>query len=1164
MIQVYNGFNTDFNKNGRILNNVSSCYIIEELNGAYYLELEHYKDKQEKYKELKGWNIIKADGQLFRIPNIENIQEDNIKIKVTAYHIFYDLLNDFIEDRRIENSTVENALRTAIEINPKFIVGECDIESINTAYFIKENPVKVIFDKILPRWGGELYRNNYEVAIRKNIGKDTGILIKYGKNIKGFKEHIDYTGVATRILPIGKNGLTIELVNGGDKYLYSPRRQGYLFPIQSYQEYPFEATREVKFEEIEDATELKNEAMKLWGIIDVPKVTYEINLIDLSKTIEYKEFKYLYSLRVGDIVKIRHEIFNVDLEAKVIKTKKNVLTGILEEIVLGDYRDNFAKTINNIAKSLNETQTYVEKIDEELQDTKTIVFQNQEQISLQAQRIENIETNTNELEQRISEAELKITPESIVSTVRSSTSYNNDLQGIKQSTIEQLSDEINLKVDKDGIISAINMSPEGIKIETNKLSIIPSNGNNLILGSNFLDLKNFPTYEHAIPSVNRTISIRNDGWTGYENALQIWMERTNFSYFEYGVGQEVALKPYTTYTLSGYIAGHRSEKIVFVQSLPSGNLLTLQQFSDIFGRENLSDWQYFKLTFTTGAETRHFIKICIKDGNWSDSFLWLKKLKLEEGEFATPWCLNENEIITNNVIIDSSGITIKSNNGETVLTSEGINASKITTGYISADKIKGNTLTLGGSNNTNGTFVLKNSSNNNIVSMDNTGISIKTGGLYLLNTNNELVGNFNEDSGNTRLETDMIIASDIQCPTIIKKYSKQQTVFYVNGTNGNDLNDGTSTNPKKTIGSIIASLDKYLDKDIFIYVYGTCDEIVYVAGFIGNGSITISFQGNSTTNTILNGGIHVYNNMIRVHISGTGRSYNTIQATSTLFPVYATHTTYLYLGNVKLDARGLAESALSVFNARVYGGWFSVVGGTKQCMAIKGLSTAYFTDVWGVGDINIEGSSSLTFKTKRPQGSIVNEGGWYQEQGTVTQTSDTGATTPTTKTETIYAIDTWSYNHKYKNWKSDNRRPYHGQWESYGLTQGFILYNASDVDKFKNKTISKVTLFIRRYNGGGYSSALDNGLTLRYHNLNSLGGNEPPTNFISITNIYRPAWGASATIDITNDTIKNALKAGSSTFRGFSFYTTDTLSTNYCILEDYNACNYALTVTYSG
>lgn len=97
MINVYDSKETNFEANGLVvLNDCKSCFITQEINGNYFLDLEYPIDSRGKYKYLQGWNIIKADGQLFRIPIQTNTQQNNsLSVQVTANHVFYDLANDY-------------------------------------------------------------------------------------------------------------------------------------------------------------------------------------------------------------------------------------------------------------------------------------------------------------------------------------------------------------------------------------------------------------------------------------------------------------------------------------------------------------------------------------------------------------------------------------------------------------------------------------------------------------------------------------------------------------------------------------------------------------------------------------------------------------------------------------------------------------------------------------------------------------------------------------------------------------------------------------------------------------------------------------------------------------------------------------------------------------
>jgi hypothetical protein len=91
---------------------------------------------------------------------------------------------------------------------------------------------------------------------------------------------------------------------------------------------------------------------------------------------------------------------------------------------------------------------------------------------------EDVQEQLDEHNTRISTAELKITDSAIVSTVRDSTAYNNDLSG---------------KVGTTEIISKINQSAESITIQASKISLeglVTANSNFKILTDGSIEAKN--------------------------------------------------------------------------------------------------------------------------------------------------------------------------------------------------------------------------------------------------------------------------------------------------------------------------------------------------------------------------------------------------------------------------------------------------------------------------------------------------------------------------------------------------------------------------------------------------------------------------------------------------------------------------------------------------
>ena len=350
MISVYDRNETDFFHNGIILTEAIHCTIEEELNGKYVLELIHSIDKQGKWEYLVEENIIKADGQLFRIYSTEKTLD---RIYVYARHIFYDLLHNFLEDVRPTNLNGAAALDWILShtLYPHPFKGTSDIDTINTRYFIRTNPVDAILgpDGIAERWGGELVRDNFTIKLLKQRGSNKGAKIVYGKNLLGLEVKRDMDTVVTRIMPIGRDELLLP-----EKYVDSPLIGNYVYP----------RVREIKFDigvdeettEEEAYEKLRQASRELYkkNKIDIPTVNITVNLLLLENTEEYKNLKQLEKVELGDIVSCTDNPLKITFEAKVIRLKKDVIANKNVEVELGQYKKGISNAIRDVLKNISE------------------------------------------------------------------------------------------------------------------------------------------------------------------------------------------------------------------------------------------------------------------------------------------------------------------------------------------------------------------------------------------------------------------------------------------------------------------------------------------------------------------------------------------------------------------------------------------------------------------------------------------------------------------------------------------------------------------------------------------------------------------------------------------------------------------------------------------
>lgn len=349
-ISVYKNNETNFTHNGIVLSETVYCVIEEELNGKYVLELTHPIDDKGRWQDLTEENIIKADGQLFRIHATE---KDLNYVYVLARHIFYDLLHNFLEDVRPTSINGGGALNWILTNTqyPHNFIGMSDIERLNTQYYIRKNPVEAMLgaDSLVSRWGGELVRDNFQIRLLSKMGDNKGAQIAYGKNMLGLDVTKNMDTVMTRIMPLGTNELTLP-----EKYIDSPLIENYTFPYIRKVEFDIgiddETTEAQAYEKLRQGVKNLYEINK----VDIPYVNIKADLILLENTEEYKHIKNLIKVGLGDIVSCTDNPLGITFKSKVIRVKKDVLNNRNIEVELGQFKKGLSNAIQDAIEDVSE------------------------------------------------------------------------------------------------------------------------------------------------------------------------------------------------------------------------------------------------------------------------------------------------------------------------------------------------------------------------------------------------------------------------------------------------------------------------------------------------------------------------------------------------------------------------------------------------------------------------------------------------------------------------------------------------------------------------------------------------------------------------------------------------------------------------------------------
>lgn len=365
MLRLYKANETNFKNNGLgILKDAVEAKVTEELNGLFELEFTYYVgsflfDEIEYNKILMADASPKLKNQLFRIYYIS--KELDGKILVKAEHISYDLLNNFIETLELKNVTCEEVLnqifRSCTEENR--FVGYSDITGNKDFSISCVSPHNAISDiKELFNNKSKLKRDNFNISLLNNIGESNNVLLAYRKNITGLTATYDTQEVITKIYPYatkksGKN----KKITLSEKYIES----------KYINNYPTQRIVAVDFtdDDVKNEESLRNKCKDYFvkNSVDLPKVTYKVEFVDLSTTEDYKSYKMLETVNMDDEIIVRDYNLGINATARVVKTEYNPVLKKYNSVEIGDLVNHFKdERIDDLVEKIDKVQNNVDNI----------------------------------------------------------------------------------------------------------------------------------------------------------------------------------------------------------------------------------------------------------------------------------------------------------------------------------------------------------------------------------------------------------------------------------------------------------------------------------------------------------------------------------------------------------------------------------------------------------------------------------------------------------------------------------------------------------------------------------------------------------------------------------------------------------------------------------
>lgn len=350
MIEVYVKGNEDYGSNGDMTLTPTTCEVELTVEGVAELTLEHPIDDLGRWEYLVTDNVIAAPTpyskkQLFRIYDYTKTETE-----VTAYarHVFYDSAGEMLVDVRPTDKTGQEALD--IILSGTKYKAKTNIKTRSTAYYIRKNIMEAIGgddeNSFINRWGGERMYDNFTVIINDRLGGDYGACAEFGRNMTGIEADISIDDVVTRIIPVSYNGHTLE---GEEPWIDSPIIGSYANPRVAV----------IKFEDVkllEDCQEgeegfstlellreeLKRRCTKEYeNGLDKPKVNYKVDLVEVANTEDYKDYKKLTTIGIGDDVLTKDRKLKINVTARCIRLVYDCIEEENAEVELGNFIENY-------------------------------------------------------------------------------------------------------------------------------------------------------------------------------------------------------------------------------------------------------------------------------------------------------------------------------------------------------------------------------------------------------------------------------------------------------------------------------------------------------------------------------------------------------------------------------------------------------------------------------------------------------------------------------------------------------------------------------------------------------------------------------------------------------------------------------------------------------
>ncbi len=518
MICIYDARDTAREGHGLGVLHPVSCTITETAGGSYELTMELPLGLRGEAALIRQEAVLRVPGaphrlsareQLFRICSV-SVGGDGQTMEIKAQHLFYDLVRTAVQkvEATEETSCGELARKMmAGLIEPASFGLDADCNGTAKGTWALVTPVNMLLEPstgLVAQGHLEMERDGGTLWLRDDTGRDSGVTLRYGGSLRSLTASHDIQSVVTRLYPVGENEDGSDLMLP-EKAIDAPLIGDYAAPrIAAWKVSGAKVGQKTRRDDgstqaltVDEVYAMLREAAADRLREGCDKAQETLSFVHVPRPVAIRGAAE--SLCLYDRVRIRHEAAGLECERRITGYTWDVLRGCYESLEAGDpWQD---RTGNMLATSAQVRQTAAsarrtfENYGEQL-------YVEAEQIVLHARQIALLADNAEDVDRRVSSAEIMLDGMNARIELLATDIANQGtrisqaeiaidganaeiLLRAKQTTVDALGTrvsaaeiaidganaEIALKVSKDGVISAINQTAESITISASKINL---------------------------------------------------------------------------------------------------------------------------------------------------------------------------------------------------------------------------------------------------------------------------------------------------------------------------------------------------------------------------------------------------------------------------------------------------------------------------------------------------------------------------------------------------------------------------------------------------------------------------------------------------------------------------------------------------------------------